>query len=47
MGAFYGSKIRDGEINTKTGKAWVLKDVPTFWRQKAKMWLEAEGYSAK
>ncbi len=40
MGAFYGSKIRNGEINPKTGDAWKLADVPTFWRAKTENWLK-------
>lgn len=40
MGPFYGNKIRSGEINDKTGEAWVLKDVPSLWRSKTKKWLE-------
>ena len=40
MGAFYGSKIRNGEINPKTGRAWELGDVPSFWKSKTEAWLE-------
>ncbi len=40
MGAFYGEKIRRGEINPKTGKAWVLSDVPPFWKQKTESWFK-------
>lgn len=40
MGAFYGSKIRNQETNPKTGGAWKLEDVPTFWKAKAVQWLE-------
>lgn len=40
MGAFYGNKIRNGELNPKTGEAWMLKDVPSFWRNKTENWLE-------
>lgn len=40
MGEFYGTKIRAGEENTKTGEAWKLEDVPVFWRGKTKAWLE-------
>lgn len=43
MGAFYGNKIKDKEINPKTGKAWVLEDVPAYWRAKTEQWLEKEG----
>lgn len=45
MGAFYGTKIKSGEVNTDTGKAWVFENVPAYWRPKAKKWLEDEGYS--
>lgn len=41
MGAFYGSKIRNGEINPKTGKGWKLEDVPSFWRTKTEKWMES------
>ena len=40
MGAFYGNKIRNEEINTKTGEPWKLEDVPAFWRGKTEKWLE-------
>ncbi len=40
MGAFYGSKIRNGEINSKTGKPWAPKDVPSLWRTKTEQWLK-------
>lgn len=40
MGAFYGGKIRRGEMNPKTGKAWVLEDVPAFWKKKTDNWLK-------
>jgi len=40
MGAFYGSKILNGDTNPKTGEAWRLEDVPTYWREKAGAWLE-------
>ncbi len=42
MGAFYGSKIRNGEINPKTGNAWKLGDVPSFWKAKTEVWLKDE-----
>lgn len=42
MGAFYGSKIRNGEINQKTGMTWKLEDVPAFWRTKTEVWLKDE-----
>lgn len=40
MGAFYGSKIKNGEVNHDTGKAWVLEDVRPYWKPKVKKWLE-------
>lgn len=40
MGEFYGTKIKEGEKNTKTGEAWTMEDVPVFWREKTKAWLE-------
>ncbi len=40
MGSFYGKKIRIGEINPKTGTAWALEDVPTYWVAVTKKWLE-------
>lgn len=39
MGAFYGSKIRSGEINPATEKAWTIDDVPKLWRTKTETWL--------
>ena len=41
MGAVYGSKIQDGEINPKTGAPWKLEDVPAYWRAKTEDWLKA------
>ena len=40
MGDFYGSKIKNKEINPKTGKAWELEDVPSFWRVKTEKWIQ-------
>ena len=39
MGKFYGVKIRDGEINPRTGAAWVIDDVPKLWRKATEKWL--------
>ncbi len=39
MGAFYGNKIKNKEINSKTGMLWTLEDVPAFWKTKTKEWL--------
>ncbi len=41
MGKFYGTKILNGEINTRTGKAWTINDVPTLWKNATMRWLEA------
>lgn len=41
MGAFYGNKIKNMEINQKTGKAWMLEDVPSFWREKTEQCLKS------
>lgn len=41
MGAFYGRKILNGEINPKTGAAWTIDDVPKFWRKSTQEWLDA------
>lgn len=40
MGAFYGTKIKAGTVNSATGKAWALEDVPKFWRKKVDAWLK-------
>ncbi len=40
MGAFYGTKIRNGETNLKTGEAWKLEDVPKLWRARTDAWLK-------
>ncbi len=42
MGAFYGKKILSEDINPKTGKAWTLEDVPAYWREKTKKYLEGK-----
>lgn len=34
MVAFYVNKIKDMEINPKTGAEWILSDVPSLWRKK-------------
>lgn len=39
MGKFYGLKIKNKEINSKTGEAWKLEDVPKFWRAATERWL--------
>lgn len=40
MGAFYGSKIKNKEINPKTGEVWKLENVSSYWRPKVQKWLE-------
>lgn len=47
MGAFYGTKIRNGEVNPKTGEPWKLEDVPTYWREKTADWLKTETVADK
>jgi len=39
MGAFYGTKIKNGEINAKTGEPWKLADVPKYWKKATEKWL--------
>ena len=39
MGRFYGTKIKNGEINPATGAAWTLNDVPKLWRKATEKWL--------
>lgn len=38
---FYVEKIMSGAINSNTGAAWVVEDVPKLWR--AKVQKEMEG----
>lgn len=40
MGRFYGIKIKNGEINDKTGLLWTINDVPKFWRNATQKWLD-------
>ena len=39
MGAYYGNKIKTGQINPATEKSWTLNDVPDFWKDKTEAWL--------
>lgn len=39
MGRFYGTKIKNAEINPKTGEAWKLEDVPRLWKNATQKWL--------
>lgn len=41
MGRFYGTKIKNGEVNSATGEAWKLEDVPKLWRKATAAWLAA------
>ena len=41
MGAFYGNKIKNVEINPKTGKAWELGDVPAYRKEATERWLKS------
>lgn len=41
MAKFYGTKIKNGEINPKAGEAWALEDVPKLWRNATAAWLAA------
>lgn len=40
MAAFYGTKIKNEEINPKTGLVWTINDVPKLWKTKVQQWLE-------
>lgn len=40
MGAFYGTKIKEGMVNPATGKAWAIGDVPKLWKKKTETWLK-------
>lgn len=39
MGRFYGTKIRNGEMNQKTGEVWAIEDVPRLWKNATEAWL--------
>lgn len=41
MGAFYGSKILNGDVNPKTMEVWKIEDVPSLWRSKTSDWLKS------
>ena len=41
MAAFYGTKIKNGEINPKTNAAWTIDDVPKYYRAKVQAWLDS------
>lgn len=40
MGMFYGKKVWSGETNPQTGRAWVLEDVPAYWRKRTTEWID-------
>ncbi len=40
MDEFYGKKIRNGDMNPKTGEVWKLDDVRAYWKQRVVKWLE-------
>lgn len=37
---FYGTKILNREINLKTGLIWQVEDVPSYWRNGVREWLQ-------
>ena len=39
MGRFYGTKIKNQEINPKTNQPWKLADVPRLFRPAVDKWL--------
>lgn len=41
MARFYGLKIKNGEINPKTGMAWTIENVPKLFRAATAAWLAA------
>lgn len=45
MVEFYGRLILKGEINTTTGKAWTVEDVPSYWADDVKEWLASRAES--
>lgn len=40
MVKFYVNKIKAGTINTSTGKAWAVEDVPKLWQDKVRAEIE-------
>ena len=40
MAKIYLQKINNQEINTLTGEAWKLEDVPMLWRSEVQALLE-------
>lgn len=43
MAKIYARKIHDGAINSKTGEAWKLEDVPARWHDATAEELEKYG----
>lgn len=41
MVKFYINKIRNKEINSNTGQAWKIEDVPTLWKKRVKKEMNA------
>ena len=39
MAAYYGTKIKNGAINSKTGLPWTIEDVPAKRRAETEEWL--------
>lgn len=39
MAAYYGTKIKNGVINPKTGLLWTIEDVPAKKRAETEEWL--------
>ena len=42
MAKIYLKKIKNKEMNTATGEAWKLQDVPMLWRVEVEELLHAE-----
>ena len=40
MAKLFLNKIKSGEINSATGDAWKLEDVPMLWRAEVEAMLE-------
>lgn len=40
MAKIYYKKIINGEINSATGEAWKLEDVPAKWREEVRKLIE-------
>ena len=42
MAKIYLKKIKNKEMNTATGEAWKLQDVPMLWRAEVQEALDAD-----